>query len=426
MGLLEEISISKFPKILKIEQLFNHSKIKCISNEIKQQIIKSNLQKIIFPGAKVAIAVGSREIANVDEIVFQIINNLKSFGVNPFIIPAMGSHGGASEKGQLEVLAEYNISPKNMGVPMMPSMDVIKLGCTDKGLPIYFSSVALKTDVIIVINKIKLHTNFRGKIESGILKMLVVGLGKHMGALEIHKYGFENFGSNLIQFGKEIIKKAPTVFGLAIIENAYREITRIKLIPKENILIEEPKLLSEAKSLIAKIPFKAIDLLIVQEIGKNISGDGMDPNVTGRFSSELKPDPSVPKITRIVVLDLSKKTRGNAVGIGYADLTTKKLVKKIDYTATYTNAITTTAPGVCKIPITMENDRYAIEAALKTCGNIDYQKTKIVIIKNTLNLNEMFISESLISEALENKNIRITGEIESLKFDIDKNLKLSF
>jgi len=423
MGLYEEINVANWPEFAMVKQQFPRPRVENVEKEIFKQFQHLNLQKKMGKGAKIAVAVGSRGIKDIEKTVSAVIKYLKRIGAEPFIVPAMGSHGGACEQGQMNILAGFGITPEKMGVYFDPDMSVDKIAATFRGLPVYFSRAALKADGIVLINRIKLHTNFRGKYESGLLKMLAVGLGKHKGALTLHSLGFENMGQNIIDVGSLLLKKINVLFGVAIVENAYDETAKIVIVPGEKILDIEPDILQYAKSLMARIPFKRIDVLVIREMGKNISGDGIDTNVIGRYSSQLIPDYNmVPEINSIAVLDLTEHSYGCAIGIGYADVVARRLVDKIDYEATYTNAITATAPISCKIPIIMKNDRLALETALKLSRIRYVEKAKIVIIKNTLELGEMYASQELIEETKDLPEITIISALQKIKFDEEGNL----
>ena len=421
MNYINEIDRLEFPEMVKIDYGIPCSKVIDVRQEVRNQLSQKGIMTNICKGMNIAVAVGSRGIDNLYDIVQETCDELKKMGANPFIVPAMGSHGGACEDGQRGILAEYGITESRLDVPIHSSMEVVEIGYINN-MPVYFSKDAIDADAIVLINRIKSHTNFRGEIESGLVKMLTVGLGKHKGALEIHRSGFEKMGDLLLSIAPLILEKTTVAFGLGITENIYNETNRIIAIPGNKILEMEPGILQQTKDQHARIPFTAIDVLIVDEIGKEISGDGMDPMIIGRNFWGLKPDPSGPVIQRIAVLGLSEKTHGNAVGIGYADVTTEKLVNSIDYNSLYTNCITATSPLICKIPITVKNDRQAIEVALRLCIGIEPSKARIVRIRNTSRFNQMYISVPLIDEALRNSDVRLMEEPKPIGFMEDGNL----
>ncbi|ADQ06241.1 conserved hypothetical protein [Caldicellulosiruptor hydrothermalis 108] len=411
----------KLPKFVKVRQVFEAPVINNISEVLINELNKEKIKKMLKPKMKIALAVGSRGIANLASIVKTTVDFLKSCDTEPFIIPAMGSHGGATAEGQKRVLAEYGITEQTIGVPIKSSMEVEQIGTVD-GTPVYVDKFALSADGVILINRIKPHTAFRGIIESGLIKMSVIGLGKQKGAESCHQLSMKDFDKRLIEMSKVIFSKVKILFGIAIIENAYDQTAEIHAIPSSEILEVEPKLLIKAKSLMPKILFNPLDILIVDELGKDISGDGMDPNVTGRFSTRYAKGDL--EVERIVVLRLTEKTEGNANGIGAADITTLKVFENMNMAKTYINAITAAFPPTVRIPMVMPNDEYAIKCAAKTSYCLDYEKLRIVRIKNTLQVGEIYISESLLPEARKNPQIEILSEPEPLKFDEEGNLIL--
>jgi hypothetical protein len=415
------------PKMVKIRQKICAPKIDDPTSILREEMRKAGLGEKIKPGSRIAITAGSRGIAHICEILATIVDEVKKLGGKPFLVPAMGSHGGATPEGQIAVLKSLGVTSESIGAPIYASMEVEEVGRLDNGAPVYVDRIALKSDGIIVVNRVKPHTDFKGRIESGLMKMMAIGLGKQKGAETIHKYQMEGYLKLIPEAAKLIMRKAPIIMGIAILENAYHEIAKIRALKPEEIEREEPRLLEEAKSLVAKIPFNEIDVLIVEEMGKNISGVGMDTNVIGRFwaiPEGYKTD--TPKIRRIVVLDLSDESHGNTVGIGLADITTKKLVSKIDFEATFMNCLTGTWPELGKIPPFLPNDRDAIMMALHCCGPIDPSRARIVRIKNTLELEHMWISESMLEAVKRDRDlserIEILGEPEEMRFDILGNL----
>jgi len=430
-SLKKEVSAVSFPRfelprMVEVRQKIHAPRLEDFIGEIRKELNRVNLSEKIKPGDEIAITAGSRGIAHYREILSTVIGEVKKAGGKPFLVPAMGSHGGATPEGQLAVLRELEITSETMGVPIRATMEVDEIGRLENGVPVYVDRNALKADGIIVVNRVKPHTDFKGEIESGLMKMLVIGLGKQKGAEMIHSYRSEGYHKLLPEAARLMLKKLPIIVGLAIVENAFHEIAIVKAIEPENIEEEEKKLLKKAKSLIARIPFKDIDVLIIDEIGKNISGTGMDTNVVGRFWLPGEYEPSAPKIKRIVVLDLTEETRGNAIGIGLADITTKRLVDKIDYQATFVNALTAGHVEGSKTPAFLPNDREAITIALRTCGPIDPREAKVVRIRNTLNLERMWISEGLLktleSDPELKEKIEVLGEPREMQFDILGNL----
>ncbi|MBC7109941.1 MAG: DUF2088 domain-containing protein [Archaeoglobi archaeon] len=412
----------EFPRMAKVRQKIEAPKLEDFVSEIRNELRRAGIQELVKPGAEICITAGSRGIANIPEIIATVVDEVKKCGGKPFIIPAMGSHGGGTPKGQIEVLEHLGITPETVGAPIRATMEVVEIGRLENGTPVYIDKYAAQSDGIIVVGRVKPHTDFKDRIESGLMKMMVIGLGKQKGAEMIHRYQAEGYHKLLPEAAKLIMKNSPVILGLAVVENARHEIAIVRALRPEEIEEEEPKLLEKAKDLMARIPFKEIDVLIVDEMGKNISGTGMDTNVTGRFWVPGEHEPRAPKIKRIVVLDLTEETYGSAVGIGLADLTTQKLVSKIDYQATFLNALTAGWPETAKIPPFLPSDRDAIAVALQLCGPVDPKDAKVVRIKNTLELEEFWISESLIKLVKEDPELRekieILEEPKEMQFDI--------
>ncbi|MBC7114818.1 MAG: hypothetical protein PWR13_687 [Archaeoglobi archaeon] len=412
----------EFPKMAKVRQKIDAPKVDDLVSEIRKELRRAGIQELIKPGAEICITAGSRGIANIPEIIATVVDEVKRCGGKPFIIPAMGSHGGGTPEGQIEVLEHLGITPESVGAPIRATMEVVEIGRLANGTPVYIDKYAAQSDGIIVVGRVKPHTDFKDRIESGLMKMMVIGLGKQKGAEMIHRYQAEGYHKLLPEAAKLIMKNSPVILGLAVVENARHEVAIVKALRPEEIEEEEPKLLEKAKDLMARIPFKEIDVLIVEEMGKNISGTGMDTNVTGRFWIPGEHEPRAPKIKRIVVLDLTEETYGSAVGIGLADITTQRLVSKINYQATFLNALTAGWPETAKIPPFLPSDRDAIAVALQLCGPVDPKEAKVVRIKNTLELEEFWISESLVKLVKEDPELRekieILEEPKEMQFDI--------
>jgi hypothetical protein len=348
------------PLMIEARQIFNQPKLKFITEKIREELKRKGFHEKITKGKRYAITVGSRDIKNIPEIITTIAEETRKQGGEPFIIPSMGSHGGATPEGQVKVLKDLGITEKTVGAPIQSSMEVDEIGTLENGLKVYLDRNAIQADGIIVVGRIKPHTDFKGEIESGLMKMLSIGLGKQKGAEMIHWHKYEGYHHVIPNAAKLIIEKTNVIMGLAILENAYHETAIIKALNTDEFQEEEKKLLETAKDLLPRLPFKELDVLIVEEIGKNISGVGMDTNVTGRFWMPKEHDPRAPSIGKIVVLDLSEETDGNAIGIGLADLTTARAVSKIDYNKTYVNCLTQGSSETGKIPPTLPNDRDAI------------------------------------------------------------------
>ena len=379
----------------------------------------------IVPGARIGIAAGSRGIYNYDRIVKAVVDQVKLAGAAPYIIPAMGSHGGATAEGQAEVLAGYGISEQTMGAPVLSSMDTVVLGHTASGAAVYFDSNANNMDGIILVNRIKPHTDFHADIESGVVKQMVVGLGKQMGASSIHRRGVYGLANVVPEAARIILDRKPILMGVAILENMQDKTARIEVLPGEDMLEREPALLDEARALMPSLPCDMLDVLVLQEMGKNISGTGIDPNIVGRYLIRGVAD-SNPKIYRIVCLDLTEESHHNAIGLGIADIITRRMYAKVDLEPTYINTITSGFLERAFIPVIAENDRHAIETALNCCNRfITPQTARMIMIKNTLELSGMIVSEALLPELEDMPGVEIQSEV-TLDWDDDGYLRKLF
>lgn len=412
-----------FPKVYKIKQKFNTDKIENIEEEIRSQFDKIRVQDIVKPDMRVAVTAGSRGIANIQRILRTVCEYLKSLGAHPFIVPSMGSHGGATAAGQVKVLEKLGITEESIGVPILSSMDVVELGETSKGVKVYMDKIAYNSDGIVVVNRVKPHTDFSGEIESGLLKMIAVGLGKDKGCSAMHAGGLAD---TIPEAAKMALEKAPILFGLAILENSNDETYKLKALLPMDFEREEKLLLKEAKSLVPKLPVDELDILVVQKMGKNYSGTGMDTKVIGRVRVFGEREPEVPRINKIVVLDLDEKSYGNALGVGLADIITRRLYEKIDFNVTYANTIPTTYLERAKIPIVISDDREAILTALKTIGNVPIKEVKLAIIKNTLHLDELYMTKAAINAIRDKSAVEIIKEDVELTFDEKNCLMLSW
>jgi hypothetical protein len=409
--ILKDIPI---PKMVKVNQKFHAPQLEDVGSEVRKTLNKTNVLNKIREGDSVAIAVGSRGLADLPVLVRETVKEIKRVGGQPFIVPAMGSHGGATDEGQIDVLLQLGVTEEATGAPIKSSMEVVKIGELPNGLPVYIDKNAYEADKIVVINRIKPHTAFRGPVESGLMKMITIGLGKQKGAEAAHAFSFKYMAEHVPEMAKISLTKSPIIFGLASIENAYDRVAKVIAVPAENLEETEPYLLNEAKSLMPKIHFDEFDVLIVDELGKDISGDGMDPNITGNFATPYAH--GGPDIKRTVVLGLTEKTHGNANGIGMADMTTKEVVDEIIWEKGYANALTSTVIEVVKLPMVLETKELAVKAAIKTCNAFDLTKARVVRIKNTLDIGEIWISESMIEEARSNSHLEIVAEPEELVF----------
>lgn len=412
----------KLPRMVRVRQKFDptHLTVEEIPGVIFSQMEREAIRSQIKPGMSIAITCGSRGVANIAIITRAIVDFVKQCGAKPFIFPAMGSHGGATAQGQVEILAGYGVTEEAMGCPIRATMETVQVGTTCENLPVFVDKYAYEADGIILCGRVKAHTAFRGPYESGIMKMAVIGMGKQHGAETVHESGFVNMGRILPQAGNVILDNTNVICGIALIENAFDETYKIQAMTKQEVPEGEPPLLVEAKQKMGQLYFDNVDVLVVDRIGKNFSGDGMDPNVTGRFATEAASGGI--RAQRIAVLGLSEETHHNANGIGLADVTTKRLVEEMDVDITYPNGVTSTVLHVDKIPMFTHSDKLAVQLALRSCNMIDKEHPRILHIQDTMHIEYIEISEDMLEEARNNPNIEALGEPEDWKFDENGNL----
>lgn len=395
---------------------------------LAEQFDKEALASRISPGMRIAVGVGSRGIANLKEIVEGLIRVLIAAGAQPFVIPAMGSHGGATPEGQTKVLAEYGITAESLGVPIDADMTVEKIGTALGGRDVLFSAAALRADGIVVVNRIKPHTDFRGTLGSGIQKMLTIGFGKQMGAANAHRAAAHaGYETTIREFAKVALANVRVLCGIGILEDQLHRTVEIRVLGPDAIVGEEQVLLERARALMPRLPLDEIDLLIVDEIGKEISGTGMDTNIIGRditgYSTSLRDSNGAkPHIARIFVRDLSRATNGNGIGIGLADFTTDRAVKALDLRSMYINATTSLGLQVAKIPIHFANDRDAIHEALASLASAYPETISIVRIANTLGLERMLASECCSEMLGRRAGVSMIGRARAMEFDGAGNL----
>jgi Lactate racemase N-terminal domain len=406
------------PKVIKIKQHFSGPVVEDINSTISVQL-HSVLGNQITPGMRIAITAGSRGIANIHRIIRATVQYLKENGAEPFIIPAMGSHGGATAEGQVEVLESLGITEAFCGAPIHSSMDVVEIGSTAEGVPVYVDKYAWEADAIVLMGRVKVHTDFKSPIgiESGLMKMAAIGMGKHKQALAIHLHGVHGIRDIMPQVARVVFEKANILCGVAIVENAFEQTARIEAVRTEQIEERERELLKESADLMPSLPVENIDLLIVDEIGKNYSGTGMDTNIIGRLRILDVEEPSTPNIKYIIASDLSEASHGNALGIGLADLTTRRLFDKIDFQKMNENVITSSFLHRAMIPIVMDNDQAAVAAALRSTWGVPSEQARVVRIPNTLHLEYLYVSESLLPELRNNPSVEIIGELQEMQFD---------
>jgi len=413
----------QLPLMTPVEQNFPATSIDDVAASVQQQVQEAGLLASIAKGARIAVTAGSRGIANIPAIMRVVVDQVKEAGGQPFILPHRGFHGGSTPEGQREVLASYGITPESMDAPIEASMDVVEVDQLKDGTPVLVNRLALEADGVIIVNRVKPHTSFRGPFESGLMKMMTIGLGSRQGATIAHSRGAHGLTTLIPAWGSVILQKAPIIGGVAIIENAYEQTTRIAALRPEQFESEEPRLLQEARENMPRLLVHNIDLLIVEQMGKDISGTGMDTNVLGRMMLPGVKEPDEPGISRIVTLDLTDKTHGNANGVGIADIVTRRLFDRIDLKATYANVFTTTFLNRAYIPVIMESDREAIEAALEVLRLENPAQARIVRIKNTLEIAHIHISEPLFNEFKDHPHLKQAGDPQPLSFSADGSLQ---
>ena len=410
--LLKDVPV---PRMAPVRQLFDGTEEKDVAGAVKAQIARPGIAGRIRLGMTIAVGVGSRGLAELPTLVRATVDGLKAAGAEPFVVPAMGSHGGATGEGQAALLAKLGVTEESAGCPVRSSMETVELGRLPNGLPILMDKTAMGTDGIVVINRVKPHTSFSGEIESGLAKMITIGLGKQQGAESCHAQGFGMMAENVVEMARIKLQQAPILFGIATVENAYDRIRHVEAVPAEAILTREPELLAKAKANMPRIMFNPLDVLVVDLIGKEFSGTGADPNITGRpgtpyLKTELE-------VGRLVYLALSPKSGGNATGMGLCDVTTRALFNDIDFAATYANHLTSTVLTGAKVSMMMDSDRRAVQAAIKTCNAPDMSRVRVVRVPNTLHLGTIMVSEALLEEAEANPNIEILGPATDWPFD---------
>jgi len=410
--------------MIRINQHFKAPRTEDVVRAIRDELAMLNLYQRIKPGETVAITAGSRGIANIALIIKTLIGELKKYGAKPFIVPAMGSHGGGTAEGQQAIIEGYGVTEEYVEAPIKAGMDVVQVGSTEDGVPVFFDKYAYGADHVVVVNRVKPHTDFVGDIESGLHKMMLIGLGKHRGARIYHQaivhYSFDHI---IRSVGQTVIDTCHILFGLAIVENQQHETALIEAIMSDDFFEREQELLQLSKQWMPRLPFDYADLLIVDQIGKEISGGGMDTNVIGRkFYHHQAAEEEFPKITRIYVRDLTEATHGNASGIGLAEYAHTQLVKKMDYEATYTNCITAYAPAGASIPIHYDTDRKVLDVALQTIGYVKPEYAKAIRIRNTLDLDQLLVSEAYYDEIQRRSDLTIVEPAHDMEFSARGNL----
>jgi hypothetical protein len=411
-----------FPPLARLRQTIPQPRVADVPGTVRRLILESRIGSRVPAGGRVAVGVGSRGITAIRPVARAAVDALKEMGYRPFIVAAMGSHGGATAEGQRELLAGYGITPEAIGVEVRTEMDAAVVGTSPIGLPIYFDKNALAADGIVLLNRVKPHTDFRAAHESGILKMLVIGLGKRRGAEQIHKLGLRGMRDVLPAVGRFLVEHTPFALGLAILENADDLPAEIVAVEPEAIFDVEPGLLDRARALMGRLPFDQIDVLVVGELGKNYSGAGMDPNVIGRLMVETQPDFDRPVVTRMAVLDVSEESHGNIVGVGFADLTTERLVSRMDPKPFRINVLTSCFLERARIPITLPTDRDVFAAALETCWRVDPAGARLLVIPNTLELTTLWASPAFEDEVRAHPHLTRETDYRPIPFSADGTL----
>lgn len=413
-NILKDVEI---PRFLRVRQIFDETHIE--RNEIEQHIKNIlpslNLGDSIRPGMRIALTAGSREICNMNEILRSIVAELRKLGAEPFIIPAMGSHGGATAEGQRELLAGYGITEDYCRCPILSSMETVRIGQVSDGRDVFIDRHAHEADGILVIGRVKLHTDFRGRYESGIMKMMAIGLGKQKGAASCHEQGFGRMAYNVAEFGHAVLTNCRILGAIAIVENAFDKTNALIALKPEEIEDREPEILEYAKQRMPRIYFPYCDVLIVDELGKNYSGVGMDANVSGRHATKFSSGGI--QSQKLAVLGMSEKTHCNGLGIGLADVTTKRVAEALDTEAMYVNGLTSRVLNTCNIPCAFDNDRLAIQACIYTSVGIGPNGPKIIRIPNTLHLQEIMVTENYADEIAGMHEIELISDPFELKFD---------
>jgi hypothetical protein len=413
----------QFPRLFLVRQNFPDRRIPDVAAEVKRQLHDSGFAARLKPGARVAIGVGSRGIANIAAIARSAVEFWKSVGMQPFIFPAMGSHGAATAEGQADVLAHYGIVDATMGCPILSSLDVVPLGKTPEGIQTYMDRNAYESDGVMLAGRVKWHTDFLGKIESGLFKMMAIGLGKFAGAQHYHTHAYKlGLERTIRTIGRTVLESGKILGGLAILEDANHNTAKLEAVPVENMEQREEELLALVKSWMGRIPMD-LDILIVDEIGKNISGAGMDSKVINRsVNGDYNPWPDTPRIERIFARDLSDLTYNNAVGLGMADVVTDRLVNRIDWVPTRINSLTASTPAAIRTPVHFPSDRECLEAIAPTVGKFDIREVTIGRIRNTMELSLLALSENLRPQIERNPMLEIVSEARELTFDASGNL----
>ena len=408
------------PNMVKVRQEFDRTRLENVAAEVRKCLERREILGNLRPGMTVAVAVGSRGISNHALIVRETVRFLRDHGARPFIVSSMGSHGGTTAEGQRAILEGYGIREEYCGCPVKAGTDCALIGYTGDGSPVYIDRYAAEAGGIVLVNRIKPHTAFRGPYESGLMKMMAIGLGKQKGAETCHAAGFENMAENIPRFAAAVLKNCNILAGIAILENAYDETREVIALAADEIPAKEPELLERAKRYMRRILVDHVDLLVVGQIGKNFSGDGMDPNIAGTFATKCASGGLNTK--RVAVLDISDESHGNGVGFGMADVSTRRAYEKFDFEMSYPNALTCLVSQVVKVPMIFDSDQLCLKAGIKLCAGIEHRNARVVYIHNTLKLGEIYISANLVPQAEAVEGVTVAGAERPMEFDGNGNL----
>lgn len=416
--------MTNYPQLFRLRQQFEGPVVDDVAGEVEQQLASLALAEKIQPGQSVAITAGSRGIANIEIIIRGICQHLKALGAEPFIVPAMGSHGGGTAAGQQQIIESYGITEEFCGCPIRASMDTVVVCEAEEGFPVHFDQQASEADHVFVCGRVKPHTGFHGDIESGLMKMMLIGLGKHAGALIYHRAIMNySFGQIVRSVAREVLAKCRIVGGLAIVENAYDETAKLAAVAPEKFEEEEKGLLVLAKQWMPRLPFDQVDVLTIDEIGKNISGSGLDTNVVGRkYLDHRAAEEEYPKVKKIIVRGLTAETHGNAAGIGLAEFCLSRVVEQMNVQATRVNCLTGGHPTGAMIPLDYETDRETLDMALSTIGLIKPRESRLMWIRDTLDVAEVECSAAYMEEAQQRADLEVLTPLRDMPFDADGNL----
>jgi hypothetical protein len=403
----------RLPRWALVRQRFDAAEIVDIAASVSEAI--AGVAHRLPRRGRVCLGLGSRGIDRIDEVARAAVSALHDRGLDVFAVPAMGSHGGATPDGQLAVLASLGITAESIGCPIRSSLETVNLGELDSGVPLYFDRVATEADAVIPVNRVKLHTDFSGPTESGLMKMIAIGFGKQLGADTLHRQGFDRFATLIPNAVALALARVPIPFGLALVENGHARLRHVEAVPSDQLYAREQELLRVADGLMARLPFASADVLVIDRIGKDVSGLGMDSNVVGRYYSG--PTGHGPDIQRIIVRDLSDATEGNAVGVGMADVVLRRAVERMDRVKTYVNCITAKTPEGARVGITADTDREALDVAIASCLNVEPHRVRIARIRDTKSLEWLYVSEALLDEVVATGSCEVARSLGPMAFD---------